>query len=307
MTTPAAPLSSTFAPAPLHRVRPFYWAVRRELWEYRSIYLAPLIVAGVFLVGHGVSLVHLPWAPGFDLAYAANAYEHRAISHYDVASGLIMGVALLITIFYSLTALHGERSDRSILFWKSMPVSDLTTVLSKAAIPIVVIPIIAFFITILTQWTMLLISSAVYVFHGLPAAGPWIAVQFGRMSLMLLFHLILIHGLWYSPMYAFLLLVSAWARRAPFLWAALPVLAIIAVEKLAFNTSYLVDLLKDRIGGGNLGVPFTSGMPAMNPLDPTMHLNLLLFVLSPGLWGGLLLTAVFLYAATRLRRYRTPL
>ena len=59
-------------------------------------------------------------------------------------------------MFYCLDALYGERRDRSILFWKSLPVSDLTTVLSKASIPIVVLPLLTFAVTVATQLIMLL-------------------------------------------------------------------------------------------------------------------------------------------------------
>jgi ABC-2 type transport system permease protein len=289
--------------------RTFYWLVRRELWEYRSIYIAPLIVAALFLLGDCISFLHVPGGLGALESFQVT-HNHRTLAHYDVAAGLIMGAAFLITIFYSLGALSNERGDRSILFWKSMPVSDLTTVLSKAAIPIFVIPLIAFAVTFLTQWAMLLISSAVYAFHGLPAAEPWMAVHFFSSSLGLLSHLLLIHGLWYAPFYAWLLLVSAWARRAPFLWAALPILVIAGVEKIVFNTTYFLNFLGDRIGGGGLGDPFVSSKMAMGSMGSmegmTLHEPMLFFV-SPGLWIGLLVAGAMLYGASRCRRYRGPL
>ncbi len=63
---------------------------------------------------------------------------------YTFAAGCIMATAFIVGVFYCLDALHGERRDRSILFWKSLPVSDLTTVLSKASIPLVVLPLLSF-------------------------------------------------------------------------------------------------------------------------------------------------------------------
>ena len=141
--------------------RLMYWSVRRELWENRAIYVAPVAVACVFLFGFSISILHLlvemhaaPWL---------DAMQQRELfgQPYEFAEDLIMAAALIVGLFYSVDALYGERRDRSILFWKSLPVSDLTTVLSKAAIPIVILPLLAFAITVLTQWIMLLISSAV--------------------------------------------------------------------------------------------------------------------------------------------------
>ena len=70
------------------------------------------------------------------------------------------------------------------------------------------------------------------------------------MSLMLLYHLLTVHVLWHAPFYGWFLLVSAWARRAAFLWAVLPMLAIGFVEKIAFNTSHFANFLVDRLAGG---------------------------------------------------------
>jgi ABC-2 type transport system permease protein len=296
--------SQRIAPAVSLATRPMYWSVRRELWENRSIYIAPLAVAAVFLFGFSISTIGLPHKMRA-MAALDMAQQHEAVAtRYDIAALLIMGTAFIVGVFYCLDALHGERRDRSILFWKSMPVSDLTTVLSKASIPIVIIPLVTYAITVATQWIMLLLSSAVLLGNGLSAATVWTQVPLVQISLMLLYHLVAIHALWYAPLYAWLLLVSSWARRAAFLWAALPLLAIGVVEKIAFDTSYFAAMLQYRLTGGPKGVPFTTGNMAM---DPMMHLNPGPFLISPGLWIGLAVAAVFLAAAVRIRRYRGPI
>ena len=140
--------------------------MRRELFEYRSIYIAPLAVAALFLFGYLISAIRLPHK--LQAAALDPIQQHKLIAHpYDVAALLIMGATFIIALFYSVDALHGERRDRSILFWKSLPVSDLTTVLSKASIPLVVIPLLTFAITVVTQFIMLLLSSAVLLGSGL--------------------------------------------------------------------------------------------------------------------------------------------
>jgi ABC-2 type transport system permease protein len=280
-----------------------YWSLRRELWESRSIYVAPLAVAALILLGSLIGTIHLP-----DKMRAASALnpvqQHEAIEQpYHFAAGLLMVTTFIVAVVYCLDALHGERRDRSMLFWKSLPVSDLTTVLSKASIPLVILPLLTFAIIVATQFIMLLLSSAVLLGSGQSVATLWTQVSFYQMSLMLLYHLVTVHALWYAPIYGWLLLVSGWARRAAFLWAGLPLLAIGIVEKIAFNTSHFAAMLEHRMMGG----PEAVAAPGTFPMDPMTHLTPGHFLTSPGLWIGLALAAAFLGAAARLRRYREPI
>jgi ABC-2 type transport system permease protein len=296
--------AQSVAPGRLSATRPLYWSVRRELWENRSIYIAPLAAAAVFLFGFLISTIHLP-AKMRGLSALDPAHQREAIAMpYDMAAGLIMVTALIVGVFYCLDALHGERRDRSILFWKSLPVSDLTIVLSKASIPLVVLPLLAFTITVATQWIMLLLSTAVLLGSGLNVTTLWTQLSFLQMSLLLLYHLVTVHALGHAPIYGWLLLVSGWARRAAFLWAALPLLAIYFIEKIAFNTSYFAAMLENRLSGGGAEA-FTA--PGSFPMDPMTHLTPGTFLSSPGLWIGLAVTTAFLAAAVRLRRYQGPI
>jgi ABC-2 type transport system permease protein len=129
-------------------------------------------------------------------------------------------------------------------------------------------------------------------------------MPFFQMWLLLLYHLVAVHVLWYAPIYGWMLLVSGWARRAAFLWAALPWLAIGVVEKLAFNTTHFWAWLGYRISGGAAGGSFTADNVSM---DPLMHLTPGRFLSSPGLWMGLAFFAACIAAAVRLRRSQGPI
>jgi ABC-2 type transport system permease protein len=293
--------SHRMAPPAASPTRPMYWSVRRELWEYRSIYLAPLAAAAVFLVGFVINMFavrHRIAASPLDLAQ-----QHELVTtRYESSAALVMGVAFIVGIFYSLDALYGERRDRSILFWKSLPVSDLTTVLSKVTIPFVLLPLLSLAISLVTQFIMLLLCSVILAGSGVNIAALWTGVSFFHVSLVLLYHIITVHGLWYAPIYGWFLLISAWAPRAPFLWAFLPPFVICGLEKIAFNTSRFLDLLQYRLTGpGNAMAP---GAPdhSMASLIPTHH-----FFSTPGLWTGLLFAALFIAAAVRLRRRQGPI
>jgi ABC-2 type transport system permease protein len=153
--------SQGIAPAAMSATRPMYWPVRRELWENRSIYIAPLVAAAVVLFGFLISTITLPHR--MRAVLALDPAQQRAVfaRPYDFAAFLMILIAFIVGVFYCLDALHGERRDRSILFWKSLPVSDLTTVLSKASIPLVVLPLLTFAVIVATQLIMLLLSTAV--------------------------------------------------------------------------------------------------------------------------------------------------
>jgi ABC-2 type transport system permease protein len=289
------------APATMSATRPFYWSVKRELLEYRSIYLAPLAFAGVILFGFVFVLARLPHTMRI-LSSLDPAHQREALAQpYDVSAGLIMAAAFLVSIFYSLDALYGERRDRSILFWKSMPVSDLTTVLAKASIPVFVLPLLSFAITVVTQSIMLLLSSMVLLAGGFRVAPLWTQLQLPQVLFGLLYHLVTAHMLWFAPFYAWLLLVSAWARRAPFLWAILPPLAVGIFEQVAFHSSHFFALIINRFSGGSDAV---ASMMGTFPFHPGMLLTVGAFLLAPGLWIGLLFAAIFLAAAVRLRHSR---
>jgi ABC-2 type transport system permease protein len=293
-TVPGLPLESQVtAPAIIPWTRRMYWSMRRELWEYPSIYVAPLAVAAVFLLA-------------FLIAFAVSPVHRREPLDmpYGLAAGLIMGTASILGIFYSLDALYGERRDRSILFWKSLPVSDLTTVLSKFAIPLVILPLLSFAIAVVTQFVMLLLSSAVLLGSGLSIGTLGARMSFFHMSLTLLYHILTVHGLWYAPIYGWLLLVSAWAPRAPFIWASLPPFVIWGVEKIAFRTSHFLGFLQYRLTGP---VPSTTTARSGNMLEMISALTPAQFFSTPGLWVGLVVAAIFLAAAVRLRRYREPI
>jgi len=298
------------APADISPARRFYWSVRRELWENRWIYLAPLGVAAVFLLGFFISTVHLPAAR--ILARLDSVHQHDAlgVSHgrewivapYDLAADGMMLLAILIGVFYSAEALQSERRDRSILFWKSMPVSDTTTVLAKASIAVVLVPMFVCALAFVMWWIMLLASSMVLAGRGISPAPLWGQLPLFQMWGLLVYHIGTAHAIWPAPIYCWLLLVSGWARRAVLLWAALPILVIGILEKLAFNSSHFAMLVGRRLIGDS---PAMADIPANAfPTHPMTHITAGRFLLSPGLWIGFLLCAVFLMGAIRLRRSR---
>jgi ABC-2 type transport system permease protein len=309
-----APESRGVAPAEAVTRHPFHWAVRRELWEHKALYTAPLAVSAVLLVGFIVSVVK-GWGMFDEVGPAQQA---AMLSGLHVLIGLIMmAVTSAVAWFYCLDALHGERRDRSILFWKSLPVSDLTTVLAKLSVPMVVTPVVTFVASIATQLVILIMGTFVMLASGNSPAPLWTDLPLVQPTVMLASSLVVM-SLWYAPLYGWLLLVSSWARRSIFLWAVLPPLAVCLLEEIAFDTNYFATLLSQHLLGG-MTQTFLALKGSYSLTENGFHSNIdspmqlarlldpLQFLGQPGLWVGLAVAAAFVAGAVWMRRYREPL
>jgi len=298
----AIPQARVSAAAPTAPVRPLYWSLRRELWESRSLYIAPLVVAGLILFGFFVGVAHIT---GEVNRIQIDPDKRGAVTAipYAMAAIAIMVTGFVVAAFYCLGALHNERRDRSILFWKSMPVSDLKTVLVKVSVPLLIVPAILFVVIFAVQLVMLAVSAMVLLPSGVRFATLWTQWPIFRMSVVLAYGLIT-EALWFAPVWGWLLMVSAWARRAPFLWAVLPPIGVCIIEMFAFGTGHFAHFLGQRLTGG-ADAAFSDTGPHQMIVD-LAQIDLARFVASLDMWGGLVVGAGFLAAAVWLRRTRDP-
>jgi ABC-2 type transport system permease protein len=274
----------------------FLWSVRRELWEHRSVYGGPLGVAAVVLIAVAVNLVRNPqhWQ-----AIATLESPKRVVAMsmpYSLASSVILLTSFIVAVFYCADALNAERRDRSILFWKSMPVSDATAVLAKSFVPFAVQPVVGFVVALAAQFLMMIMTSGV-----LPT--QWSELRLGQMTVVMAYGLA-VHALWYAPIYAWLLLVSGWARRAVLLWALLPIFALVIAENMALGSTWFWGAIRYRL----LGAMTEAFQPnaLKTPITELSQLEPARFLANPNLWLGLAFAAACIVAAIRLRRYREP-
>jgi ABC-2 type transport system permease protein len=286
------------------RTRPFYWSLRREIWEHRAIYIAPLAVAGLVLFGYLIRVSRLPQVVRHagTLPWWKQYLELALPFAIGMAAVLITGV--IVGVFYCIGALGNERRDRSILFWKSLPVSDLTTVLAKATVPMVVIPAVATIIALVVQLVMLAAATAALSAGGAGTQLLWSHWSTPHMSLTL-FYLVVACTLWYAPIYGWLLMVSAWAKRMTFLWAVLTPIGVAVLERIAFDTNYAGTLIRYRLQGF-LDLAFSQPPHNTTTIDPAALMTPWHFFASPGLWLGLVVAVAFFAAAVWLRRGREP-
>lgn len=331
---------------PISKASTFKWMLKREYWENRGGFLyAPLIAGAISLV---MSLIGILFGllamnraaksgnlvidnesvnvNGLDLALLTKKLDAEAL--HNLANGLDLTLLLsslwpfivlaFVVFFYCLGALYDDRRDRSILFWKSLPLSDTQTVLSKALSALLVAPVIAVIASILTMFGFLLIISVVVLSHGGdPMTLIWgpaspLAIAAGHLSWLP------VYLLWALPSVGWLLMCSAWAKTKPFLWAVmLPLFAGIIVSSThlmnAFDSTsgwfwkhivgrlllgtlpgsdvfYRADELRAVIGDrDNL-------VAALAPANQLTALSL------PDIWIGAAVGVVFIIVAIRLRR-----
>lgn len=284
--------------------RHFKWSIRRELWESRSLYLAPIAVALVMLVGFAVNSYRysnrMRSIPELEQAKQVAA----AMLPFGLAAAVIVATTWLVTGFYCLDALHGERRDRSILFWKSMPVSDLTSVMAKMSIALAVAPLIACGVALAAQFLLLLLASAMLSFSGVEAGAMFSRLPYGVMAVSL-FYGTAVQALWFAPIFAYLLMVSAWAKRSTFAWAFVPIFGAWAVETITAGTQFIGNFIRYRFSGGQAHA-FVPGV-ADEPVTRFSQMTPLDFLAAPGLWEGLILAAGFVTVAVQLRRRREGL
>jgi len=214
------------------------WLIRRELWENKgALVRAPLILAGVLLAFSGVSMVGL-FARGvlqldvsgkaidmsgesFSVAVGGHnrAMIEAALSNYMGAAVPLFMMLAVVVFSYCLGALYNERRDRSLLFWKSLPISDTATVLSKALLALVVAPLITLAIGAVTALLLILMAAATLALHGLDLFGIVFTTPRLYWGPLKILALLPVSILWALPSVGWLLMVSAWARSKAFLWA----------------------------------------------------------------------------------------
>ena len=308
--------------------------IRREFWENRSLWMVPAVVIGIqsllslyiliaVLVGHSET-VNTVNANGIHFQIDAlpdfgNAAPGQVVGFVRTATfflGMMFSTIMMIVLFfYLLDCLYADRRDRSILFWRSMPVSDTRTVLSKLATAMLTLVGITLASTVVLELILLvfmLIMGTVLGVHpwsilGYPGAflGSWGYLAYG----------LIVQAIWFLPYFGWAMLASAWAKKAPFLWAVLVPLGLMGAEGWVFHSAYIARLVfrhdfdwlrlafhfnpetaRNRHGD----LVFTSG----NLAD---FGNLASVFSSPELWIGTALAVVFIYGAIWLRRNRSEI
>jgi ABC-2 type transport system permease protein len=320
------------------RVNTMKWLLRREFWEHKGAFFWAPVVIGAALVAMlgGGFLYSMAVTSGLDMqvdghhVVAVNGIPHTlrhkladiVASSYMAVSAPLFLVLPVVVFFYCLAALYDDRRDRSILFWKSLPLSDQETVLSKAAMALLVAPLITFAVGCAASLALLAIGLAGSAVKGLNLIAPVLADGNLYLSPLYLLGFLPLYILFALPTVGWLMLVSSWARSKPFLWAVGTPLAAIAVLKwvdfllsrfggLRLPADWFIDEVVARGLGGLVPAIWLADMDnsVLREMDRGLDGTLLLAhsysaLASPGVWLGAIAGVAMLFAASRLRRWR---
>lgn len=296
-------------------MRALYTQIRREFWEHRALWIVPPAIAVALLLitaifGH----IRVDFGDPQALDSGNSAPPLFEIMQLAWAVPLYLAGVILVAA-YLLDCLYAERRDRSILFWRSMPVSDERTVLVKLLVGLVIAPLGMYLLVAATS----LAASAILVLrrHGLVINGMsvplWDTLSWLRMQGLMLYGVIAAM-LWYAPFAAYLMLVSVWARRSPYAWALVPPLLLVIFEHMVFGTNYSGRILDGgfhellhlayRIndsGAASVGemIPSQAGGGAAEVRLTALHL-----LASARLWCGLVAAGLMIVLTIRLRSLR---
>jgi len=282
--------------------------MRREIWEHRSLWIAPLLV-GLLLLIAVATVGRIQFYGGPARPSAINSPLALMLLGWDIPFYLATGIVIVV---YLLDCLYGERRDRSILFWRSMPVSDTQTVLAKLLVGLVAVPLATF---LLAACTSLLASLILALRHHVLVNGVraplWDGATWLHTELMMLYGLTVLL-LWYAPYAAYLMLASVWARRSPYAWAFVPPVLLAMFENILFGTRYLGRVVERGFNqvlqlAFNLNLQFAYSVgdkiPVPHPIASGGR-GASTLLASPQMWLGLVAAALMLLLVIRLRRYR---
>jgi ABC-2 type transport system permease protein len=290
-------------------VNTYIWLVRREFWENRAIWTIPAVIGAFLVLGALFGKVE-------GLAVASQV-PGRAVSQLFLVTvgATFFAVMSIYSTWYLLDCLYADRKDRSVLFWKSLPISDAAMVLSKLVTALIVIPLVYFALADLTTLLMAFIISvraSASIGGALWHGDLWFQLQ------VLWLYLIVTAAIWYLPIVAYLLVVSAWARRAVMLWSLLPPIALILAERWFFGTHVIAAQLWERMVGlvgafhtnpdDGSWVVTTLGHDTMRtPASIWNFLDVAGFLSSPETWIGVGVGIALIFCAVLLRTRRTEI
>lgn len=300
--------------------------VKREVLDGKNGYfLVPFILAGITLFLIALSALGFGNMIQFDgmtednignladairLAVADSPEELSAVITIGYWSmSLLAWVAFPFVVFFSLLgALYEERRDRSILFWKSMPVSDWQEVLAKFFTPVIIGAASFFAIAFASQLVIAMVFSLIMIVQGGPVLEMWpIGLMITSWFIAVAHYLL--WTLWALPILAWVLFVSAFASRLPFLWAILIPAVMVVVEGLFLKTSYVAQWIGTHIGGwqdrvfGNVDVEIDSPRELINIMFNGVHLQALAGTLSSAqFWFGFIVAGGFVLGAIQFRK-----
>ena len=237
--------------------------IRREIQEHKLAFIyAPFIVALVLCLVIISVYLGLTDIQTTTFNFSTELYDEefqedmlQATPESKTAvirAGLtVLGLPILLTVgfgllAYSLSTFADERKDRSLIFWRSLPVSDLTTVMSKLIFVVIVIPLLVVPNLFLLQLISLLSVSIYFVSNDIVSFGYVWTSYFISDWFRIIFSL-WAQALWTLPILLWLMLAGTYFKK-PVIGAIVPLVALVVLEGIIFKANNIQEFIENRLG-----------------------------------------------------------
>ena len=226
-----------------------------------------------------------------------------SVSRIDIVRTglLVLGFPILLTVgfgvlAYSLSTFADERKDRSLIFWRSLPVSDLTTVLSKVFIVTLIVPLMVIPYIILLQLVAMTSASIFFATNDIVSFG-WLWGSYIITDWFRIIFSLWAQALWSLPLFLWLMLAGTYAAR-PIAGAIVPPVILIVLEGVIFKTNLVLEFIENRIGFWSRSDSFPKEYQEIRVVDIS---DILLLFSTQAFWIGILASVILVAGIVYVR------
>ena len=226
-----------------------------------------------------------------------------SVSRIDIVRTglLVLGFPILLTVgfgllAYSLSTFADERKDRSLIFWRSLPVSDLTTVLSKVFIVTLIVPLMVIPYIILLQLVAMTSASIFFATNDIVSFG-WLWGSYIITDWFRIIFSLWAQALWSLPLFLWLMLAGTYAAR-PIAGAIVPPVILIVLEGVIFKTDLVLEFIENRIGFWSRSDSFPKEYQEIRVVDIS---DILLLFSTQAFWIGILASVILVAGIVYVR------
>ena len=263
-----------------------------------------LVIASVYFGGTNIQTDQFNFSTEYYDEEIRQAMQSvSSVSRIDIVRTglLVLGFPILLTVgfgllAYSLSTFADERKDRSLIFWRSLPVSDLTTVLSKVFIVTLIVPLMVIPYIILLQLVAMTSASIFFATNDIVSFG-WLWGSYIITDWFRIIFSLWAQALWSLPLFLWLMLAGTYAAR-PIAGAIVPPVILIVLEGVIFKTNLVLEFIENRIGFWSRSDSFPKEYQEIRVVDIS---DILLLFSTQAFWIGILASVILVAGIVYVR------
>ena len=294
-------------------IRVFKAMIVREIQEHKVAFVyAPFfvsiilcfVIASVYFGGTNIQTDQFNFSTEYYDEEIRQAMQSvSSVSRIDIVRTglLVLGFPILLTVgfgllAYSLSTFADERKDRSLIFWRSLPVSDLTTVLSKVFIVTLIVPLMVIPYIILLQLVAMTSASIFFATNDIVSFG-WLWGSYIITDWFRIIFSLWAQALWSLPLFLWLMLAGTYAAR-PIAGAIVPPVILIVLEGVIFKTNLVLEFIENRIGFWSRSDSFPKEYQEIRVVDIS---DILLLFSTQAFWIGIFASVILVAGIVYVR------